>query len=64
VIEEEEEPVLPEQRSAAFRDKRDDTPRIEEMDPTVSPREHEPITKERAAIDPKTDRVSTNKIKH
>jgi hypothetical protein len=64
VIEEEEEPVLPEQRSAAFRDTRDDTPRIEEMDPTVSPREREPITKEQAAIDPKTDRVSTNKIKH
>jgi hypothetical protein len=64
VIEEEEEPVLPKQRSAAFRDTRDDTPHIEEMDPTVSPREREPITTEQAAIDPKTDRVSRNKIKH
>lgn len=66
---EEEEPVLPEQRSAAFRDSRDDSydektreHRIEEMDPTVSPRE--PITKEQAVVDPKTDRVSKDKIKH
>ena len=71
---EEEEPVLPEQRSRAFdgvddtRDTRDrrvgDTRehRIEEMDPTVSPRE--PITKEQAVIDPKTERVSKDKIKH
>jgi len=64
VIEEEEEPVLPEQRSAAFRDTRDRTPHIEEMDPTVSPREREPITNEQAEIDPKTDRVSRSKIKH
>ncbi|MDX8034399.1 DUF4383 domain-containing protein [Lentzea sp. BCCO 10_0856] len=75
---EEEEPVLPEQRSAAF-DGVDDTRdsrvgdsrggdtrehRIEEMDPTVSPREREPITKEQAVIDPKTERVSKDKIKH
>ncbi len=66
---EEEEPVLPEQRSAAFRDSRshdshDSTRehRIEEMDPTVSPRE--PITKEQAVVDPKTERVSKDKIKH
>ncbi|MGW6933303.1 DUF4383 domain-containing protein [Lentzea sp. NPDC054927] len=75
---EEEEPVLPEQRSAAFDgvdDNRDsrigdsrggDTRehRIEEMDPTVSPREREPITKEQAVVDPKTERVSKDKIKH
>ncbi|WP_112274641.1 DUF4383 domain-containing protein [Lentzea terrae] len=61
---EEEEPVLPEQRSMAFRDSYDEKPRehrIEEMDPTVSPRE--PITKEQAVVDPKTDRVSKDKIK-
>lgn len=72
---EEEEPVLPEQRSAAFRDSQDDSladsrdektreHRIEEMDPTVSPREREPITKEQAVVDPKTERVSKDKIKH
>jgi hypothetical protein len=63
---EEEEPVLPEQRSAAFdgADDRTREPRIEEMDPTVSPREREPITKEQAVIDPKTERVSKDKIKH
>ena len=72
---EEEEPVLPEQRSAAF-DGADDSRvgesrggdtrehRIEEMDPTVSTREREPITKEQAVIDPKTERVSKDKIKH
>ena len=59
-----EEPELPQQRSAAFRGARDDSPRIEEMDPTVSPREREPITKEQAVVDPKTDRVSKDKIKH
>lgn len=32
----EEEPALPEQRSEAFRDERDGSPRIEQMDPTVS----------------------------
>ncbi|MEV6236326.1 DUF4383 domain-containing protein [Lentzea sp. NPDC051838] len=58
---EEEEPVLPEQRSAAFRDEHD-SPRIEEMDPTV--RQHEPITQEQAVVDPKTERMSTDKIKH
>jgi hypothetical protein len=62
---EEEEPVLPEQRSRAFEGA-DDTRehRIEEMDPTVSPREREPITKEQAVVDPKTERVSKDKIKH
>ena len=68
---EEEEPVLPEQRSAAFRDSDETTRRshettrehrIEEMDPTVSPRE--PITKEQAVVDPKTERVSKDRIKH
>lgn len=62
---EEEEPELPQQRSAAFRDARDEPTRehrIEEMDPTVKPRE--PITKEQAVVDPKTDRVSKDKIKH
>lgn len=58
---EEEEPVLPEQRSAAFDDSHE-SPRIEEMDPTVGHRE--PITQEQAALDPKTDRVSKDKIKH
>jgi len=64
LIEEEEEPVLPEQRSAALRDSHETTrePRIEEMDPTVSPRE--PITKEQAVVDPKTERMSKDKIKH
>ncbi|MFS8095932.1 DUF4383 domain-containing protein [Lentzea alba] len=72
----EEEPELPQQRSAAFRDadepareRRIDEPttrehRIEETDPTVSPREREPITNEKAAVDPKTDRVDKDKIKH
>lgn len=62
---EEEEPELPQQRSAAFRDSRDEPTRehrVEEMDPTVTPRE--PITKEQAVVDPKTDRVSKDKIKH
>lgn len=60
---EEEEPVLPEQRSAAFRDS--DDRRIEQMDPTVSPGPAtEPITKEQAVVDPKTERVSKDKIKH
>ena len=65
LIEEEEEPVLPEQRSEAFRDSHDGTTRehrIEEMDPTV--RSREPITTEQAVVDPKTDRVSQDKIKH
>ena len=63
VIEEEEEPELPQQRSAAFRGAGDtrEQHRIEEMDPTVTPRE--PITKERAAVDPKTDRMSKEEIK-
>ncbi|GAA3656178.1 uncharacterized protein DUF4383 [Lentzea atacamensis] len=67
LIEEDEEPELPQQRSAAFRDAGDEPARehrIEEMDPTVSPREREPITKEQAVVDPKTDRVSKDKIKH
>lgn len=66
LIEEEEEPVLPEQRSSAFRDSRSHETtrehRIEEMDPTVKSRE--PITKEQAVVDPKTERVSKDKIKH
>ncbi|NKE58276.1 DUF4383 domain-containing protein [Lentzea sp. PSKA42] len=63
---EEEEPELPQQRSAAFRESDEQTRehRIEEMDPTVSPREQEPITKEQAVIDPKTERVNKDKIKH
>ncbi|HEX8870471.1 MAG TPA: DUF4383 domain-containing protein [Lentzea sp.] len=72
----EEEPVLPEQRSAAFRDSRDSRdirddktrePRIEEMDPTVKPASGpatEPITTEKAAVDPQTERMSKAKIKH
>jgi Domain of unknown function (DUF4383) len=60
---EEEEPELPQQRSAAFRDAHDTREhRIEEMDPTVSSRE--PITKEQAVVDPKTERMSKDKIKH
>ncbi|KJK44975.1 hypothetical protein UK23_27710 [Lentzea aerocolonigenes] len=64
---EEEEPVLPEQRSSfddshEVRDENTREPRIEEMDPTV--RHREPITTEQAAVDPKTDRVSQDKIKH
>lgn len=61
-FDEDEEPELPQQRSAAFRDT--DQPRIEQMDPTVSTRPQEPITKEQAVVDPKTDRVSKDKIKH
>ncbi|MDT7787203.1 MAG: hypothetical protein QOF58_5622 [Pseudonocardiales bacterium] len=73
LIEEEEEPVLPEQRSSAFRDSNEvhdekvhdektREHRIEEMDPTVGHRE--PITNEQATVDPKTDRVNKDKIKH
>ncbi|WP_434441186.1 DUF4383 domain-containing protein [Lentzea sp. E54] len=74
-----EEHMLPQQRSAAFRDERDDAPRVEQMDPTVSTRPSstavtepiptatrgtEPVTKEQAVADPQTDRMNTDKIKH
>ncbi len=62
---EEEEPVLPEPRSEAFRDERDDMPRDERVEPAVSPvAPTEPITKQQAVVDPKTERVSKDKIKH
>jgi hypothetical protein len=62
---EEEEPELPQQRSAAFRDTHETRDhRIEEMDPAVRPGEREPITKEQAVVDPKTERVSKDRIKH
>jgi len=58
---EEEEPELPQQRSAAFRE---NDRHVEPTDPAVSTRSKEPITKEQAVVDPKTDRVSKDKIKH
>ncbi|SDK76588.1 protein of unknown function [Lentzea albidocapillata subsp. violacea] len=72
---EEEEPALPEPRSEAFRDERDGSPRIEQMDPAVSTsavtepipaaqRREEPITHEQAVVDPKTERMNKNRIKH
>ncbi|SFR28583.1 protein of unknown function [Lentzea waywayandensis] len=80
---EDEEPVVPEPRSEAFRDERDGSPRVEQMDPTVSTgptapitepiptgsarkdaARTEPITQEQAVVDPKTERVSKDKIKH
>ncbi|MFJ5989025.1 DUF4383 domain-containing protein [Lentzea sp. NPDC092896] len=75
---EDEEPVVPEPRSEAFRDERDDSPRIEQTDPHVSTgptapiteplptgsARREPITQEQAVVDPKTERVSKDKIKH
>ncbi|MEV6711786.1 DUF4383 domain-containing protein [Lentzea sp. NPDC051208] len=72
---EDEEPVLPEPRSEAFRDERDGSPRVEQMDPAVSPsavtepipagrRHDEPITQQQAAVDPQTERMSKDKIKH
>lgn len=59
VIEEDldEEPELPQQRSAAFRGVEDS--------PDARPRDiKEPITTEQAVVDPKTDRVSKEQIKH
>ncbi|MGI5506028.1 DUF4383 domain-containing protein [Lentzea sp. CA-135723] len=73
---EDEVPVVPEPRSEAFRDERDDTPRVEQVDPAVSTRSgnaiteplpthhREPVTQEQAVVDPKTERVSKDKIKH
>ncbi|MFD5831174.1 DUF4383 domain-containing protein [Lentzea sp. NPDC060358] len=69
---EEEEPVVPEPRSEAFRDDRvhdehlrDGHFRDERVEPAVSPVANtEPITKEHAVVDPKTERVSKDKIKH
>ncbi|MET9229445.1 DUF4383 domain-containing protein [Lentzea sp. NPDC003310] len=66
---EDEEPVVPEPRSEAFRDERD-TPHVEPTDPAVSttrrtePFDREPVTREQAVLDPKTERVSKDKIKH
>lgn len=63
---EEEDPVLPEPRSEAFRGEHDTvTPRDERVEPAVSPvAPTEPITQQRAATDPKTERVHTDRIKH
>ncbi|HEX7301453.1 DUF4383 domain-containing protein [Lentzea sp.] len=59
---EEEEPVVPEPRSEAFRDER---VRDERVEPAVTPVANtQPITKEHAVVDPKTERVSKDKIKH
>ncbi|SER41724.1 protein of unknown function [Lentzea xinjiangensis] len=61
---EEEEPVLPEPRTEGYRDERDGV-RAGEADRTVSPVANtEPITKQQAVVDPKTERVSKDKIKH
>ncbi|MFD4639232.1 DUF4383 domain-containing protein [Lentzea sp. NPDC058436] len=57
---EDEEPVVPEPRSEAFRDERDGTPITE---PLPAAR-REPITQEQAVVDPNTERVSKDKIKH
>ncbi|WP_063798736.1 DUF4383 domain-containing protein [Nocardia sp. NRRL S-836] len=43
---------------------RGDDRTIEHVDPAVSPRAQEPITKEQAVVDPKTDRVDRDKIDH
>ncbi|MFD9701925.1 DUF4383 domain-containing protein [Lentzea sp. NPDC059081] len=66
----EEEPVVPEPRSEAFRDEhvrddrfRDDL-RDERAEPVSPVANTEPITKEHAVVDPKTERVSKDKIKH
>lgn len=59
---EEEEPVLPEPRSEAFRGERDTTPITEPL--PAAQRREEPITREQAVVDPKTERVSKDKIKH
>ncbi|GGN22474.1 hypothetical protein GCM10011609_74750 [Lentzea pudingi] len=59
---EDEDPVLPEPRSEAFRDERDGTAITEPL-PTAARRE-EPITREQAVVDPKTERVSKDRIKH
>ncbi|MEU7478012.1 DUF4383 domain-containing protein [Lentzea sp. NPDC042327] len=69
----EEEPELPEPREAhdnrhdhvpgtVAHDHLGDDHRIEPVDPAVSPRTQEPITKEQAVVDPKTDRVDRDKI--
>jgi len=64
----EEEPDLPEPREAhddRVHERHDhvgDDRRIEQADPTVTPRAQEPITKEQAVVDPKTDRVDRDKI--
>ncbi len=72
----EEEPDLPEPREA-HDDRHDhvgvhdgahdhvgrvDDRKTEQMDPAVGPRTQEPITKEQAVVDPKTDRVDRDKI--
>ncbi|WP_329790021.1 DUF4383 domain-containing protein [Lentzea sp. DG1S-22] len=75
---EDEEPVLPEQRSREFRGDRDGSPHVEPTDPAVSRRTStattepiptgaqgaEPVTREQAVVDPKTERMSKNRIKH
>ncbi|USX52097.1 DUF4383 domain-containing protein [Lentzea sp. HUAS12] len=52
--------VLPEPRSEAFRGERDTTPITE---PLPAAR-REPITQEQAVVDPNTERVNKDKIKH
>ncbi|RDI18230.1 DUF4383 domain-containing protein [Lentzea flaviverrucosa] len=59
---EEEDPVLPEPRSEAFHGERDGTAITEPL-PTAA-RTTEPITREQAVVDPKTERVSKDRIKH
>jgi len=71
-----EEHVLPQPRSEGYRDERDASQRIEQTDPNVSTRQNaiteplptpghrEPITQEQAVVDPNTERVSKDRIKH
>jgi len=64
---EEEEPVVPEPRSEAFREDRvhDERVRDERVEPAVSPvAPTQPITKQDAVVDPKTERVSKDTIRH
>jgi hypothetical protein len=64
---EEEEPVVPEPRSEAFRDEHlhGEHVRDERVEPAVSPvAPTEPITKQDAVVDPKTERVSKDTIRH
>ncbi|WP_394616851.1 DUF4383 domain-containing protein [Lentzea sp. JNUCC 0626] len=63
---EDEVPVVPEPRSEAFRDEPDTvTPAPANAITEPLPTHHrEPVTQEQAVVDPKTERVSKDKIKH
>ncbi|GLY53275.1 DUF4383 domain-containing protein [Lentzea sp. NBRC 102530] len=63
---EDEVPVVPEPRSEAFRDEPDTvTPPANNAITEPLPMHHrEPVTQEQAVVDPKTERVGKDKIKH